>query len=486
MLWYSNRCTQAMGRCTDNVNVSDLQIAVQLHEVALDELANGRPAAALSALRRALALDPQRAASHDALGIALKDLGRLAEAEAAFREALRLDPGLNQTRATLANTLVELGNLQAAVSCYREAVARSPVPAGLYMDLGRALWRLGDSSGALEAFERGLAGNPNSPEAHYNLGCARLELGHFEAAIASAREALRLRPAFPEALILCAAALAATGATDSGIGMLDQPRRCLIVATRLMNSRLFEPARRCLERALREDPADVMAGHLLAAVSRANPDHPNDAYVRQLFDASAATFDMDLLSRLGYRVPQEMVEALSNLRGPSGSFGDVLDLGCGTGLVGAEIGARSRRLVGIDLSPNMIERARARKAYTELRCTDLMTGLAMDDMQQSRYDVVTAGDVFIYVGKLDAVVPAVRKVLRAGGLFAFSAEAVEATGDVAPHGYRLGIMGRYAHSADYLRQLAALNGFHVELLRSVHIRHEHRRPVEGWLTVWRV
>ena len=228
-----------------------------------------------------------------------------------------------------------------------------------------------------------------------------------------------------------------------------------------------------------------MASHLLAAVSGANPDHPNEAYVRQLFDASAATFDADLVSNLAYSVPRKMVEALSAVGSLPDSLGEVLDLGCGTGLVGGEIGSRNRRLVGIDLSPKMIERARARNVYTELRCTDLMMGIAIDAGRQARYDVVTAADVFIYVGKLDALVQAVRKVLNPGGLFAFSVEALQATKDAASQGYRLGVMGRYAHSTEYLRRLAALNGFHVELLRDIQIRLEHRRPVEGWLTVWR-
>jgi predicted TPR repeat methyltransferase len=51
--------------------------------------------------------------------------------------------------------------------------------------------------------------------------------------------------------------------------------------------------------------------------------------------------------------------------------------------------------------------------------------------------------------------------------------------------FRLGVMGRYAHGADYLRRLAAQNEFEVELLRPTRIRFEQRRPVEGWLTVWR-
>jgi predicted TPR repeat methyltransferase len=164
---------------------------------------------------------------------------------------------------------------------------------------------------------------------------------------------------------------------------------------------------------------------------------------------------------------------------------NVLDLGCGTGLVGVEIAPYSRRLAGIDLAANMIERARRRKIYTDLHCADLMAVLERESAQHSRYDVVTAADVFIYVGKLDAVIPAIRGVLSPGGLFAFSAEAAEALDGSSPDGYRLGVMGRYAHSADYLQRLARENGFAIELMRAERIRFEHRRPVQGWLTVWR-
>src|SRR5262249_45293854 len=107
-----------------------------------------------------------------------------------------------------------------------------------------------------------------------------------------------------------------------------------------------------------------------------------------------------------------------------------------------------------------------------------------------RYDVVTAADVFCYVGKLDEVIPGVRRVLRAGGLFAFSVEALEqkASGE-GPHaedGYRLGAMGRYAHRAEYLRDLAAKSGFQVRMLSQTRLRYENRNPVQGWLTVWSV
>jgi len=363
----------------------------------------------------------------------------------------------------------------------QKEAAGNTSPADIYQRLGTVLWKQGDSAGALAAFEQSMVGNAGSAEAHYNLGSAQLEAGKFAEAVGSAREALRLRPGFSEARLLCAAGLVATGETEAGaelvgqLGLVQMPtaRRYLLLAIRLLNSRLFDAARPCLERVLREDPREVMARHLLSAVSGENPDRPVDGYVRQLFDASAATFDQELVSKLGYVIPREMVEALNAV---AVAPWDVLDLGCGTGLVGVELSPYIKKLTGVDLAPNMIERARTRGIYTELRCEDLMATLSRD----ARYDVVTAADVFIYVGKLDAVVPAIRRVLRPGGLFAFSAEAA---GTAA--GYELGVMGRYAHDAGYLRRLAAENGFEIEVLRETRIRFEHRRPVRGWLTVWR-
>jgi predicted TPR repeat methyltransferase len=503
------------------------EAALRLHDIALGDLANGHPAAALAALRRALMLEYRLVCAHDSLGTALENLGRLGEAEAAYREALRLDetyapahrnlgellrrlgrpeearscfeaalrldPALTQCRIALANTLIDLGELQAAASCCREALARSPNGHALHMDLGRILWKAGDSVGALGAFERAVIADPGAAEAHYNLGSVRLELGQFDAAVGSAREAVRLRPGFSEALTLYAAGLAASGAIEEAMELLGQAtghevassQRWLLLAARLMNSRLFEPARHCLEKALQEKPNDATARHLMAALTGENPESPIEGYVRRLFDASAATFDEDLVRKLGYDVPREMVAVLRAMdAGPEGVW-DVLDLGCGTGLVGVEIVSQCRHLVGIDLAPNMIQRCRDREVYTHLHCADLLEGLANEEKRRSRYHVVTAADVFIYVGKLDTVVPAVRRVLHPGGLFAFSAEALESIEADWSHGYRLGVMGRYAHSADYLRRLAMRSGFHVELLRDIRIRFEHRRPVQGWLTVWR-
>lgn len=212
-------------------------------------------------------------------------------------------------------------------------------PASSHNEAGLALWQQGATQAALDSFARAVAASPGSAELHYNLGCAQLEAGRFEAAAGSAREALRLRPGFSAALTLWAAGLAANGAVDAGAGVLCRlsgpvvapAQRYLMLAMRLMSSKLFGSARHCLEKVLQEDPSEAIARHLLSAASGENPDRPVEGYVRQLFDASAATFDRELVSKLGYAIPQEMVAAL--LEGQPNQPWDVLDLGCGTGLV---------------------------------------------------------------------------------------------------------------------------------------------------------
>lgn len=511
----------------------EFEMAARRHDFARGELENGRPAAAVKALKQALALVPTRASAHNDLGLALKDLGRFDEAERAhcdalaldptyalahqnlgellrrrgalkdarhcFERALRLNPALNQSRLDLGRVLEDLGELGPAARCYEDALERSSAPAGIYGLLGAVLWKLGDSLRALQAFERAVAGAPGSAEAHYNLGSAQLELERLDVAERSAQEALRLRPGFSEALMLRAAAVAALGMLDTAVELLQTrggpdvtaapiastAQRYLLLATRLMNSRLFDSARRCLEAALREDPSEVMADHLLSALSGANPEHPKEGYVRQLFDASAATFDRDLVSKLGYDIPRVMVQALLEVGGVPEVRWNALDLGCGTGLVGEQIAPYCHRLVGVDLAPNMIARSRARGLYTDLHCAELLAALALEETKEERFDVVTAADVFIYVGKLEAVIAAIRRVLSPGGWFAFSAEAVESIPGATSAEYRLGVMGRYAHGAEYIRCLAAQNEFDIKLLRPTRIRFEHRRPVGGWLTVWR-
>ena len=153
---------------------------------------------------------------------------------------------------------------------------------------------------------------------------------------------------------------------------------------------------------------------------------------------------------------------------------NVIDLGCGTGLCGPLFRNIAARLVGVDLSSRMLEKARERHVYDELREADIIDAL---QNSANAFDLVLAADVFVYVGDLAPVFAACNKASRQGGLFAFSVESVESGN------YVLRASGRYGHSLCYIRELAGKHGFDIATVRETMIRKEGQQPIPGHVFV---
>src|SRR5262249_48048280 len=150
-------------------------------------------------------------------------------------------------------------------------------------------------------------------------------------------------------------------------------------------------------------------------------------------------FDTVLVHGLKYDAPTKLFNLLrqhieiQNL--------DVLDLGCGTGLLGIQLRPIARTLVGVDLSYRMLDKAKARTIYDELHCKDIVEFMN-DDI--CSYDLVASTDVFIYAGDLSEIFNSVKRRLKAYGWFAFSVEATN------KEDYVLRETGRFQHSKAYL------------------------------------
>lgn len=91
----------------------------------------------------------------------------------------------------------------------------------------------------------------------------------------------------------------------------------------------------------------------------------------------------------------------------------VLDLGCGTGTLTAQIAATGARAIGIDRDAAMIERARAHAPNVEFSCAD---GEGFD-LGHGRFDAVFSNAALHWMRRPADVLRCVRRALRDGGRF---------------------------------------------------------------------
>ncbi|AGY58171.1 tetratricopeptide repeat protein [Gloeobacter kilaueensis] len=411
----------------------------------------GRLKEAVAAYERVLAIEPEYVKAHNNLGAVQRELGALDEAVASCRRAIALDPGYVEAHNNLGVALKDQGERSEAAACFKRALTLQPDFAEAYYNLGLVLQAQQQWSEAAAVYRTALLLKPDLAEAQTNLANAQLSLGQVREAIESFEAALALAP-------WLAAAHRGLGNARRDLGQLAQAAAAYTEAIRL-------------------DPADSEARHYLAAVGGAPvPPAADPRYVAALFDDYAERFDAHLLEDLAYSTPRQLLEAVRAAAPHANHLLNILDLGCGTGLCGPLFKPLAHRLVGIDLSSRMIEKARARAVYDELVTGEIGEQLAH---YRDAFDLIVAADVFPYLGDLLPVLVASAVTLVPGGLLAFSVEAGP------EEDYLLQPSGRYAHALSYLRQAAAFAEFvEVSAQQSV-LRTDKGEPIAGWIVVLR-
>ena len=228
-------------------------------------------------------------------------------------------------------------------------------------------------------------------------------------------------------------------------------------------------------RAAELDGEGVLGASLAAAALSgvAPPAAADPAYVRALFDDYAPRFERHLAESLAYRGPALLRAALDRVALPPARFGRALDLGCGTGLMGVTLRDRVDWLGGVDLSPAMVEAARAKAIYDALTAGDMLDALAGENL-----DLAVAADVLVYVGDLGPTFRAVAAALKPGGLFAFTVQSAPEGADVV-----VGMDRRFAHSRAHIRARAGEGGLDIALCEPASTRRDAGRDVPGLLAV---
>jgi predicted TPR repeat methyltransferase len=203
---------------------------------------------------------------------------------------------------------------------------------------------------------------------------------------------------------------------------------------------------------------------------------PED-YVKSLYSHFAANFDELLVRKLQYETPTKLRQLVDTVVAADHTFQHACDLGCGTGLSGLAFRNIAQHLVGVDLSPEMIAKARDREVYDKLMVGDVVTALTLN-----QYDFIVACDVFCYIGELSAVFANVKRALREDGIFSFSTEHLR---DDATRPFALHECARFAHQERYIRQLAVDHDFQVVTLEKAPIRKNGGKDVLGMLVLFK-
>ncbi|WP_377295036.1 methyltransferase domain-containing protein [Rhizobium sp. SG2393] len=236
--------------------------------------------------------------------------------------------------------------------------------------------------------------------------------------------------------------------------------------------------------ALDRVPEDIFGASLKIALLSGEADRRQapSAYVGRLFDDYAERFDTALVEKLGYSVPQSLTSLLLATTG-NRHFARAVDLGCGTGLLGAELRAHVDHLEGYDLSAGMLAKAEGKGLYDRLGEADLSLapeacGVFAAGCGEGRADLAAAADVLMYLGALDPVFTIVTRLIGPGGLFAFSVEDAGADGDVV-----LRPSLRFAHSQTYVSGLVEKAGLTLLAAEKTTLRKDGAETVPGILFI---
>ncbi len=345
-----------------------------------------------------------------------------------------------------AKALRQAGKLDEAKRLYRRIAEAQPDNWGAHNNLGTVLREQGEFDEAAASLQRAVALNPNNALGHNNLGAVLQAQGNLEQAAAAYRRALAIDPDLSGAHF------------NLGTVLTDQNKPDQALASYRRAAGL----------------GNEVAAHRLASLTGVTPASAPKEYTTFLFDHYAIGFDSELVERLGYNVPMRLRAELEKVRSTEKRFANVVDLGCGTGLAGAEFRGLSDRLIGVDLSRAMLDQAKKRNVYDTLFQRDIEAFL---DSTNETYDLFVATDVMVYVGDLDNLFLCVQRASAETALFAFSTESVEGVD------YKLNDTVRYSHSRKYIEFLSRKYGFLTRICKSETIRKESGCPVNGELYI---
>jgi len=421
---------------------------------------------------------------------------------------------LNRKLLEAARQHIAQGNLQQAAQTLNQALRQMPDDARVFMLAAVMADKAGNHPKAEEAFERCLALAPMWGPGLLEYALYRARRNQFAPAVELAEKVARIEPRNPRVL---------SGVVDiaNRAGHWAMAERHLrrglelhpgdVVLRRYLADALDKQGEHAKAREIRDslvaedgdnprhriervkarvaygEPAQALADiewlqahhpdtsglDYYAALARGQtPPQQPAQMAHTLFESMAANFDQHLVGNLGYRLPKIVADHLVQ-RWPDKQF-NLLDLGCGTGLLGICLAPLQGYMIGVDLSLKMLEQAAKHNVYYRFHNVNLRD--ALRETPAGEYEAIACLDALPYLGDMQALLPDAARILKDGGVFVFSCEQASESGDDLVLSTAT---QRYAHKRSHVEALCRHHGLQPQT-QELTIRYEGGEPVPGF------
>lgn len=361
--------------------------------------------------------------------IALK-LNNFDEASKAFTNALQIN-------AKCVPALINLALLTQDESLYRKALDLAPDNADAHAGLAALLYRQKRTLEALEEYRRTVIINPDIPEVSNNLAMILKDIGEYERAADLLLNAIKQAPQYVEFSVNLAETLT--------LFYYQQP----------------ENAKKIAKQWQKFMPDNLFANRVVAAFNGSKSVN-SKPYSEALFDVFAENYEQ-IMQNINYSAINKLKEI------GFAPIGKILDLGCGTGLVGQAFKSAENKFTGVDISQKMLDMAALKNAYTDLIKDDIVHFLHTSNL---KFNFIIALDVVEYVDDFTDMIMQMKHIP-----FVFTIEnASEKVTD-----FQLDASGRYRHNPQYIRNQLADAGYKNITSYPLILRQENGTDVNGTL-----
>lgn len=199
-------------------------------------------------------------------------------------------------------------------------------------------------------------------------------------------------------------------------------------------------------------------------------------YVKHRFKSLSSSYEM-AVAEIQYSAPDIVVNYLVNSTSINHAS-TILDVGCGTGLVGSRLSSLTSNLYGLDISPEMLVVAASKGIYKSL-----MEASFEEYFEEwlkknlDSYDFIVAASVAPWVGSLESWIRSGITMLAKNGAFIFTFDISDNIST-----FEISNNFHYKHSISYIKGLVQSCSGNVIILPIIE-RLEAGSPVSSALAV---